>query len=216
MSTLPYQASSIARWFAAGSLVIAIAGSTGCSKQETASARQGGDAGLVANPAVDAEASEAVVSQFLDRIRRGGENHNAMSLLTKTAQMELNRIGQTVQPIGSPDAQFEVTRSTAAPATQETQGSTGRLVHCIWREPAQIGSDGRAVVPAQNYQVVWSVEPEQGQWRISGLVLETDPNQPPVVLDFENGELMAKILGGSPAAATATAPSESGGSQQLR
>jgi hypothetical protein len=180
----------------------------GCSKQETAS-NTGGAAAVQQSPEQAAEA-EAVVSHFLDRIRRGGENHNAMALLTDRAQAELQRIGQIVQPIGSPDAKFEVTRSTPVPVDPSlgTENTTGRLVHCIWSEPATTDAAGNQVVPAQKYQVVWSVMQQKDGWKISGLVLEMSAEEPPMVLDFENGEQMAKILGGESVEQTATAPEQ--------
>jgi hypothetical protein len=43
-----------------------------------------------------------IVSQFLDEIRRGGEDSRANVLLTSRAQSELKRIGQTIQPYRIP------------------------------------------------------------------------------------------------------------------
>jgi len=124
-----------------------------------------------------------VVSQFLDEIRRGGQDSRAHELLTQKAQAELKRIGRTVQPIGSPDAGFQVTRAELVPDEPDSA-----LVHSIWSEP---NGDGAT---SSDFQVVWAVEQEAGKWRISGLVMEVDPNQPPVIIDFENGEMMARLL----------------------
>lgn len=176
----------------------------GCGKKEVVSNSPTNAVEVIA-PQMTAADAEAVVSQFLDRIRRGGENHEAMSLLTQRAQAELQRVGQVVQPIGSPDAQFQVTRSTPMPDDAESGVSSvsGRLVHCIWREPVATDAMGQPTGPVEDYQVVWSVVAEGDQYRISGLILEMDANQPPLVLDFENGDLMAKVLGGEPDAETA-------------
>lgn len=182
----------------------------GCSKQETATTPPPAATVAEAQTPEQASEAEAVVSHFLDRIRRGGENHNAMALLTDRAQSELQRIGQIVQPIGSPDAKFEVTRSTPMPVDAAVDGEnvTGRLVHCIWTEPAAPGEADEASPEPQTYQVVWSVMLQQDGWKISGLVLEMSPNEPPMVLDFENGEQMARILGGDPEEQTATSPEQ--------
>jgi hypothetical protein len=133
----------------------------------------------VADAAVGSPAN--VVSQFLDEIRRGGEDTLANELLTQKAQSELKRIGQSVQPIGSPDARFEVTRFEKVP-----NDPSSALVHSIWSEP----TNG----PSSQFQVVWAVHLEPVGWRISGLAMELDPNQPPMVIDFENGDLMARLL----------------------
>lgn len=181
----------------------------GCSKQETASTPNAATPALAAEQTPQqASEAEAVVSHFLDRIRRGGENHNAMALLTDRAQSELKRIDQVVQPIGSPDARFEVTRSTPMPIDVNADGQavTGRLVHCIWTEPAVAAEGDQAATEPQTYQVVWSVILQPDGWKISGLVLEMNAEEPPMVLDFENGEQMAKILGSEPDEQTATSP----------
>jgi len=144
-----------------------------------------------------------VVSQFLDSVRRGGQDSDAGGLLTQRAQLELKRIGRAVQPIGSPDARFNVTRSEAVPGE-----ANSALVHSIWTEPGE--GDTTA-----DYQVVWALHRESAGWRISGLVMELQPGEEPTVIDFENGELMAQLLSGdsqasNPAASQtsqATAPS---------
>jgi hypothetical protein len=123
-----------------------------------------------------------VVSQFLDEVRRGGEDSNANGLLTARARSELKRIGRSVQPIGSPDAGFVVTRAETVPGDEDSV-----LVHSVWSEP---NGDGTS----SDFQVVWAVRQEEGQWRISGLAMEVVPDQDPVIIDFENGELMAKLL----------------------
>ena len=129
-----------------------------------------------------------VVSQFLDRVRRGGQDSDAGILLTQRAQSELKRIGRSVQPIGSPDAHFNVTRSEKVPGETDSM-----LVHSIWSEPSAT-SDSGAETPRIDYQVVWAVQREHGQWRISGLAMELQPGQPPMIIDFENGDLMAQLL----------------------
>jgi len=170
------------------------------ASRSQASATEQAEAKALVNTPTD------VVSQFLDEVRRGGEDSLAESLLTRTAQSELKRIGQTVQPIGSPDASFEVTRAEMIP---DEPGSA--LVHSLWIEPNADGSQ------TQN-QVVWAVEQEGRYWRISGLVIAISENEMPMVLDFENGEMMARLLAGSPEKgnADATNSAQSSESQASR
>ncbi len=122
-----------------------------------------------------------VVSQFLDQVRRGGEDSGAGQLLTERARQELARIGRSIQPIGSPDAAFEVTRAEAV-----EEGSA--LVHSIWSEPKAEG--GR-----DEFQVVWAVEKESVGWRISGLAMQLEEDAEPIIMDFENAEMMAQMFG---------------------
>ena len=142
-----------------------------------------------------------IVSQFLDEIRRGGEDSRANALLTSRAQSELKRIGQTIQPIGSPNASFEVTRFELHP-----EDASAAMVHSVWSEP---NAEGGSVASSQ---VVWALRQEQSGWRISGLAITIDPEaEDPVVFNFEDGNQMAAMLsepapGNSEVSSQATAP----------
>jgi len=139
-------------------------------------------AAVPTNDAVRNDLPTHVVSQFLDEVRRGGEDVRANELLTQQAQSVLKQIGQSVHPIGSPDARFQVTRYEPVPNEPNSA-----LVHSIWSEPNGDGSNS-------DFQVVWAVEKEKAGWRISGLAMELDVNQPPLIIDFENAQLMANLL----------------------
>ena len=176
----------------------------GCGKSEQASV-QSPNPQETATTAQSTPVSEPsptdIVSQFLDEIRRGGEHTNAGELLTELAQSELDRIGHTIQPIGSPDARFKVTRAQTIPDDENAA-----LVHTIWSEPNDEGG-------TTNVQVVWAVQKEAAGWRISGMVMELDAESEPIVLDFENGDATAKTLGitnsgNSSASPTRTAAAE--------
>ncbi|TWU56945.1 hypothetical protein Poly51_28640 [Rubripirellula tenax] len=160
--------------------------SIGCGSKTDAVADASTTGGSVASvTTVDGESVPGptdVVSQFLDLVRRGGADSGAGSLLTQQAQSELRRIGRNVQPIGSPNAKFTVTRAEMIP---DEPGSA--LVHSIWGEPT---TDGSKV----EYQVVWALQRESVGWRISGLAMEIDPNQNPLIIDFENGQRLAQLL----------------------
>ncbi len=125
-----------------------------------------------------------IVSQFLDQVRRGGEDSGAGTLLTQRAQSELRRIGRSVQPIGSPDASFNVTRGEAIPNDPDSM-----LVHSIWSEPNNDGGQS-------DFQVVWALQREATGWRISGLAMEFEPGMDPEIINFEDGNSMMQILGG--------------------
>ncbi len=130
----------------------------------------------------DVHVATATVSQFLDAIRRGGDTGGADRLLTQNAQNVLRRIGRSVQPIGSPDALFQVTR---AEAVDDQPGAA--LVHSTWTEPN--GSGGQ-----DTYQVVWALEREASGWKISGLAMDLSEAEAPLIVDFENETEMAKLL----------------------
>lgn len=161
------------------------------SQVEPAVAVQTASAAVASTTATSTHPSPTdVVSQFLDEVRRGGEDSRANDLLTERARVELSRIGQSIQPIGSPDARFVVTRAESVPGDDSSA-----LVHSLWSEPN--GSE---------IQVVWAVQQEPVGWRISGLAMELEPNQAPVVMDFENAEMMAKLLAAPDAESGNAAP----------
>jgi len=152
-------------------------------------------------PVVSVPPPTDVVSQFLDEIRRGGEDSQANDLLTTKAQRELKRIGQTIQPIGSPNASFEVTRFELHP-----EDDTAAMVHSVWSEP---NPDGSTMASSQ---VVWALRQESNGWRISGLAISIDSKaEDLVVFNFEDGNQMAAMLsepdsGGSEVSSQAAAP----------
>jgi hypothetical protein len=175
-----------------------VVGGCGSSTTKTAEGKPGNQAERVATVASPEDVSTAsnVVAQFLDAVRRGGENGSANQLLTLQAQTVLQRLGQTVQPIGSPDAIFKVTRAESVP---DTPGAA--LVHSVWTEPTGPGT-------SESYEVVWALLKETAGWRISGLAMDLQPGQEPMIVDFENASQMAVLLNSSE---EATAGNSTGG-----
>jgi len=159
----------------------------GSSTMTTTDATATGQAPKVAAVANSEDVAEAtnVVAQFLDAVRRGGETGGANQLLTQQAQVVLQRLGRTVQPIGSPDAIFKVTRAESVP---DTPGAA--LVHSLWTEPTADGT-------AESYEVVWALLKETSGWRISGLAMDLQPGKEPMIVDFENAGQMANLLNSS-------------------
>lgn len=123
-----------------------------------------------------------IVSQFLDRVRRGGEDAEADALLTQKSRSEFASIGERIQAPGSPDARFEVTRAVSIPDEQN-----GAYVHSIWTEPGEAGE-------VTSTQVVWKLRKESNGWRINGMALEVAPDTAPLEIDFENGKEMARTI----------------------
>ncbi|MFK8111418.1 MAG: hypothetical protein AB8B91_04430 [Rubripirellula sp.] len=174
--------------------VLGLLATIGCGSDSQTAQNQpagGSSAAAATQTAPTGPSPTDIVSQFLDEIRRGGEGSSANNLLTVRAQQELNRIGQSIQPIGSPDARFTVTRAELVPNEEDSA-----LVHSVWSEPSAEGA-------TTDFQVVWAVEKEPAGWRISGLAMELEPGSNPIIIDFENAEMMANLL----------APSESNPSE---
>jgi hypothetical protein len=123
-----------------------------------------------------------IVSQFLDRVRRGGDDSGACELLTKLAQQEMTRIGRPLQFPGSPDTTFEVRQSFPVP-----DQTNAVWVHTYLAEP---GPTGQSV----QYEVVWTVRKENPGWRICGFVVDQGEDLEPMQIDFENGDEMEARL----------------------
>ncbi len=150
----------------------------------------------------DLNQAATIVAQFLDAVRRGGETGGANQMLTSDAQAVLQQLGRSVEPIGSTEAVFKVTRAEAVPDTPNAA-----LVHSFWTEPK---ADGQA----ETYQVVWAVEQEPTGWKISGLAMDMGQNQEPMIVDFENSQQMAMLFNDKPAVAANTAGGSGESSQQ--
>lgn len=127
---------------------------------------------------VAAPSPTEIVSQFLDRVRRGGEDPDANALLTKLAQQEMTRIGRPLQFPGSPDTRFEVESAYPVPNQEYTA-----WVPTVLSEPTENGQEIR-------YEVVWTVRRESEGWRISGFTMDQGAGLEPMEIDFENGSEM--------------------------
>jgi hypothetical protein len=182
-----------------------VAGLVGCgsetppaeeSREPAAAASAAADGARVAPSPADVPPPTDIVSRFLDQIRRGGDQTDAAALMTSKARAECQRTGLVLQPIGSPETQFEVTRSERVPGSEDAA-----LVHTLLVEPPLEGE-----AEPTSYQVVWALRREAEGWRISGLALEIEAGEEPLVVDFENGNDAARKLGVEVAADPADQP----------
>lgn len=123
-----------------------------------------------------------IVSQFLDRVRRGGEDSNASELLTKLAQQEMTRIGRPLQFPGSPDTTFEVRQAIPVPDKENTV-----WVHTYLSESTKSGE-------TMQYEAVWTLRNESDGWRITGVAIDQGDQLDPLQIDFENGDEMEARL----------------------
>ena len=170
----------------------------GCNRspEQTAATNSPAEVKKIDTAAAANEAADTV-TQFLDALRRGGADNSAATLLTAAARQECQRKGISVQPIGSPNATFKVTRGELVPGRDDAA-----LVHSLWTEPAEESK-------VDTFEVVWALKRESTNsgWKISGMIVDAGNGQPTAV-DFENGdELLSQLMGGAPSAETAAAPS---------
>lgn len=157
----------------------------GCGGQAEPTA-QTGQSSVAAAAGAEQQPTELepteIVSQLLDRVRRGGKDGNSNELLTKLAQQELTRIGRPFEFPGSPDTTYEVRQAFPVPDQQEMV-----WVQTYLTEPTESGE-------GIQYEVVWTLRKETVGWRVSGFVIDQGEGLEPLQFDFENGDEMAARL----------------------
>lgn len=122
------------------------------------------------------------VAVFLDSLRRGDEMA-ANAMLTSKAREELAKISFVIQPLGTPDGKYQIGR-VGFPYAEKNVA----LVECVWQEPS-VGS-----TPAVSMDIVCEVHEEAEGWRISGIGITEEGSVDTVVLDFENGASVERVL----------------------
>ena len=156
---------------------------TGCGKTEEKVAGTTAVENASQQPAVSTELQPAeIVSQLLDRVRRGGDNANSGELLTELARVELKRIGRPFEFPGSPDTTYKVGQAIPVPDRENTVWVQSYLL-----EPMESGESFQ-------YEVVWTVRKETAGWRVSGFVVDQGEGMEPLEFNFENGDEMAARL----------------------
>jgi hypothetical protein len=174
------------------SLVTSLAPIVGCGGSSDPAAQRETAPPSPEKASVEPAATE-VVSQFLDRVRRGGNDSTADQLLTKLARQEMKRIGRPLQFPGSPETTYEVRKAMPIPNEPDSV-----WVQTYLSEPSDEGA-------SLQYEVVWTLRQENEQWRISGFVLDQGDQLEPLRIDFENGDEMEARLAAVEQAAEAEA-----------
>lgn len=139
-----------------------------------------------------------VAFEFLEAVRQG-DIEAASSKLTPLALKRTSELEMSFSPPGSPTAVFQIG------ATDQIEPDKA-IVESVWTD---LDPDGNP----QQEQIVWALRLVDGGWRISGMVAEVDPEQPAVIIDFENpGAIFSQRdsetapAGSTPAAQTAKDP----------
>jgi len=117
-----------------------------------------------------------VVAEFLDAVRQG----NSESASTKLTPLALKRIKENDMDFAPPASETAKFRIGKVEMFEEDKA----FVESVWIEQ---DPDGK------NYEEVmtWGLRLTDEGWRISGMAAHIGPNQPPILVDFENpGQLM--------------------------
>ena len=155
-----------------GLLALGLVGCGSSSSQpQAASGQQGQAAGTDSAPAKAAPKQDPklVVEQFLQATKQG-DKQTVRRLLTRKAVEEMEKHDRSIDPQGSPSAQFKVMES------ELVEGGAHVLVHWI------DGPEGQQ----KTTKMIWVLKPEQSQWRVAGVIIKLFEDLPPVPFDFED------------------------------
>ena len=147
-----------------------------------------------------------IVTDLFEALKKG-DRETVESLLSPVARREMPKYHLKVEPLGSPDGQYEITQ------VEYPKNKPGiAYVACIWKEPRPNGTIDAA-------EVVWVLQKQRDrQWAVTGMAVES-PQGELVFFPFERpGEMIrewerlnqlyaqAEQQGGGAAAATARRP----------
>lgn len=160
----------------------------GCSKTEdsAATANQSPESSeqTVSEPtaqgAADKRGPAEAVAVFLDAVKNG-QDAEANGMLTKLALEETAKLNMVVAPPGSDSASFEVGEVELLSEGDEQ----GAQVASKWTD---LGDDG---LPHTD-EIIWMLRKEPEGWRIAGMATTVFPDEPPLLLDFENPQDMQR------------------------
>jgi hypothetical protein len=129
-----------------------------------------------AKDAPNSEPPDAVVTAFLESLRKGNDSL-AASLLTDKARAETQAKGLNVQPPGTPDMTYQIGQTEYVDDTK-----TGAHVGSIWFEKLETGETA-------SFEVIWVLRREAQGWRIAGMAMPPEgPESAPLFLNFEDCE----------------------------
>lgn len=114
---------------------------------------------------------QQTVTNFLEAVRQGNTNL-ASAQLTPLALERIRAHNMTISPPASETARFTV-------GDVELIDADKAIVASIWTD---LDVDGQWY----DQNTTWALRRGEGQWRISGMAEELGPDQPPLVIDFEN------------------------------
>ena len=111
------------------------------------------------------------VHEFLEAVRTG-DTQIASARLTPLALQRISENDMTFAPPASETAKFTIGQVEMIEADKA-------IVESIWTE---LDTEGQPY----DEKMTWALRLGEGQWRISGMAAEIGPDQPAVVMDFEN------------------------------
>lgn len=130
------------------------------------------DGSQAASPADgDTGAISQVAGNFLTALRTGNSN-TANAQLTPLAQQRMREADMDFGLLANEAASFQLGKVALLDVDQAG-------IDVVWMEPDSAGK-------LQKEQWTIALQKIENSWRVLGILAETDPSQPPMVMDFEN------------------------------
>lgn len=163
-------------------LFIAILMAAGCGKQEANKTSSTGsqtdaNAALGAPEATPSDGPAETVAVFLEAVRTGNDE-KASRMLSTVAREKTASLNRSVTPPASDTARFSVGKV-------DWVGQDGARVACTWTD---LDADGQP----RSDEAIWVVRREAEGWRVVGVAAMIFPDEPPVVLNFEDPDDMVR------------------------
>jgi hypothetical protein len=171
---------------------------TGCGKPagtgpsattapEVAKPAAGAEGGVASTAVSDADKSvpttakldgpAAAVQEFLEALRTGSDE-KASKMLSTAARQKTAALNRNVTPPASDTAKFSVGKV-------EYINDDGARVASTWTD---LDEDGKP----KTDEAVWVLRREDNVWRVAGVAAQVFPGEPPLLLNFEDPQDMAR------------------------
>ncbi len=160
-------------------VLLGLAGCGNSSTPSSTSAEGIDQQGATEGGGPTADTPHGAVTLFLSAVCAGNDEQ-AARMLTDLARRKTTEMDLEVAPAGSDTAQFQV-------GAVEYLGEDAARVACVWSDLDEAG--GRAEEP-----IVWALRREAAGWRIAGMAPTIFPDEPPLLLNFEDPEEMLEKL----------------------
>jgi hypothetical protein len=128
---------------------------------------------------VNSDDPRAVCRRFLELLQ-GNNRIAAENLLTQTALNVTGKAGLVLEPLSGPNSQFEIDAPQYATIKNEIAYVDCKIID------ADQKADG-------SFSVSWIVKKQESGWRIAGLVMDMEDEQPRKMFSFENPNDVAEI-----------------------
>lgn len=121
----------------------------------------------------------AICQRFMDFLK-SGNRIAAENLLTRAALTTTSKAGLQLEPMGGPTATYDVTATRFATIENKLAQVDCEIVETV--EGAEIRT-----------KLTWLVRKQNMGWRVAGLLLSIEPDDPKDLLSFENIQDVEKI-----------------------